>query len=96
MMVKRLFECWMALVMLLLCVCRGGELPWRGLHVDVSRHFFEPAVLQQVMNRMAELNFNRLHLHLTDGPGWRLEIKRYPRLTSVGAWRKKLPDGPWD
>lgn len=96
MMMKRFFQCCVALVLLLACVCRGGELSWRGLHVDVSRHFFEPAVLQQVMDRMAELNFNRLHLHLTDGPGWRLEIKRYPRLTSVGAWRKKLPDGPWD
>lgn len=75
----------------------GNYLPmWRGLHVDVSRHFFEPAVLQQLMDRMAELKYNRLHLHLTDGPGWRLEIKRYPRLTSVGAWRKRLPAGPWD
>ena len=69
---------------------------WRGLHVDVSRHYFEPAVLRQFMDRMADLNYNRLHLHLTDGPGWRLEIKRYPRLTSVAAWRKRLPAGPWN
>lgn len=69
---------------------------WRGLHVDVSRHYFEPAVLKQLMDRMETKGFNRLHLHLTDGPGWRLEIKRYPRLTAVGAWRKLLPSGPWN
>lgn len=63
---------------------------WRGLHVDVSRHFFGPQVLRELMDRMAPLGLNRLHLHLTDGPGWRLEIKAYPRLTSVGAWRKVL------
>lgn len=67
---------------------------WRGLHVDVSRHFFDMAVLRRMVDTMAMLKFNRLHLHLTDGPGWRLEIKRYPRLTSVGAWRKKLGPGP--
>ncbi len=69
---------------------------WRGLHVDVSRHFFQPGVLVRLMNRMAELGLNRLHLHLTDGPGWRLEIRNYPRLTSVGAWRKKLPEDQWN
>ncbi|MBQ8516877.1 MAG: family 20 glycosylhydrolase [Akkermansia sp.] len=67
---------------------------WRGLHVDVSRHFFDMAVLRRMVNTMAALKLNRLHLHLTDGPGWRLEIKSYPRLTSVGAWRKKLGPGP--
>lgn len=68
---------------------------WRGLHVDVSRHFFAPDVLRQLMDRMETLQFNRLHLHLTDGPGWRLEIKSFPLLTEVGAWRKKLPPGEW-
>ena len=47
-----------------------------------------------MVDTMAALKLNRLHLHLTDGPGWRLEIKSYPRLTSVGAWRKKLEPGP--
>lgn len=85
-------------VFLLVCVARGGELSpaWRGLHVDVSRHFFKPAVLQQFIDRMAELRYNRLHLHLTDGPGWRLEIKGYPLLTSVGAWRRKLDSPIWN
>ena len=48
------------------------------------------------MNRMEALNFNRLHLHLTDGPGWRLEIRKYPRLTSIGAWRKQLSSTTWN
>lgn len=85
-------------MVLLVCVAWGGELvpEWRGLHVDVSRHFFEPAVLRQFMDRMAVHRFNRLHLHLTDGPGWRLEIKSYPKLTTVGAWRKKLVSPVWN
>lgn len=85
-------------IFMLANVALGGDFSpaWRGLHVDVSRHFFGPAVLRQFMDRMAELHYNRLHLHLTDGPGWRLEIKQYPRLTSVGAWRRKLPPGPWN
>lgn len=69
---------------------------WRGLHVDVSRHFFSPDDLRRLMDAMAQLKLNRLHLHLTDGPGWRIEIKRYPRLTSEGAWRKKLGPGNWE
>ena len=83
----------------MLCCAAWGKTPslaWRGLHVDVSRHFFSPAVLQQLMDRMQELEFNRLHLHLTDGPGWRLEMKQFPRLTEVGAWRKKLPQDQWN
>ena len=86
------------LLLMIVSVAWGGDFfpAWRGLHVDVSRHFFEPAVLRQFMDRMAELRYNRLHLHLTDGPGWRLEIKRYPRLTSVGAWRKRLFAGEWN
>lgn len=91
------------LLLLVLCVLVGfafgqeeDKLQWRGLHVDVSRHYFGPEVLMQLMDRMQALQFNRLHLHLTDGPGWRLEIKSYPRLTEVGAWRKRLPQGEWN
>lgn len=69
---------------------------WRGMHLDVSRHFFEPAVVREFIDRMAALKLNRLHLHLTDGPGWRVEIKAYPRLTEVGAWRKDLEKENWD
>ncbi len=69
---------------------------WRGLHVDVSRHFFDKDTIKQLLDRMAELRLNRLHMHLTDGPGWRIEIKKYPLLTQQGAWRKKLPVNDWN
>lgn len=61
---------------------------WRGVHLDVSRHFFDLAYLRTMIDRMAYYKFNKFHLHLTDDQGWRLEIKKYPELTSKGAWRK--------
>jgi hexosaminidase len=61
---------------------------WRGMHVDVSRHFFSIADLRRFIDLMALYRFNRLHLHLTDDQGWRLEMTRYPELTSEGAWRE--------
>lgn len=63
---------------------------WRGVMLDVARHFFTPAEVKSLLDRMALYKFNRLHLHLTDDQGWRVEIRRYPRLTEKGAWR--LPD----
>lgn len=60
---------------------------WRGLHLDVSRHFFDKAFVLKQLRMMASLKFNRLHLHLTDGAGWRLAIDRYPQLTEKAAWR---------
>jgi hexosaminidase len=60
---------------------------WRGMHLDVSRHFFSPDFIRTFIDRMALYKFNTLHWHLTDDQGWRLEIKRYPRLTQAGAWR---------
>ncbi len=69
---------------------------WRGLHLDVSRHWFPPAELRRFIDRMASLRLNRLHLHLTDGPGWRVEVKAYPRLTEVGAWRRDKTAEPWN
>jgi hexosaminidase len=60
---------------------------WRGMHLDVSRHFFSPDFIRKFIDRMALYKFNTLHWHLTDDQGWRLEIKRYPRLTQAGAWR---------
>ena len=68
---------------------------WRGLMVDLSRHFFPKEVLKKVIERMAMHKLNRLHLHLTDDPGWRLEIDRYPELTRTGALGDRSnPDGP--
>jgi hexosaminidase len=60
---------------------------WRGLNLDVSRHFFSADYLKKCIDRLALYKFNRLHLHLTDDQGWRVEIKKYPLLTSTGAWR---------
>jgi hexosaminidase len=60
---------------------------WRGLMLDSSRHFQSPAFIRSMIDWMAWHKLNVLHWHLTDDQGWRLEIKRYPKLTSVGAWR---------
>ncbi|MBN1674585.1 MAG: family 20 glycosylhydrolase [Kiritimatiellae bacterium] len=60
---------------------------WRGLMLDVVRHFFSKDEVLAFVDQMARYKFNILHLHLTDDQGWRIEIKRYPRLTDVGAWR---------
>ena len=63
------------------------RFPYRGLHPDVSRHFFDKEFVKKQLNAMAYFKMNRLHWHLTDGAGWRIEIKKYPRLTSFAAWR---------
>ena len=60
---------------------------WRGLMLDSSRHFQSPAFIRSMIDWMALHKLNVLHWHLTDDQGWRLEIHKYPRLTSVGAWR---------
>ena len=62
---------------------------WRGAMLDPSRHFWTVAEVLRFIDVMARQRLNRLHLHLTDDQGWRIEIRRYPRLTSVGAWRTK-------
>lgn len=60
---------------------------WRGLMLDVSRHFFTLEEVKQYIEQMVRFKFNTLHLHLTDDQGWRIEIKSLPLLTEVGAWR---------
>ncbi len=69
---------------------------WRGLHLDVSRHWFPPAEIRRFIDRMAAFKLNRLHLHLTDGSGWRFEVKAYPRLTEEGAWRRDKTAELWN
>ena len=69
---------------------------YRGLMLDVSRHFFEIDYLKKTVDRLAMLKMNVLHLHLVDDQGWRIEIKKYPRLTDVGAWRVDQEDNHWD
>lgn len=61
---------------------------WRGMHLDVSRHFFSIDYLKKFINVLALYKMNKLHLHLTDDQGWRIEIKKYPLLTEKGAWRE--------
>ena len=60
---------------------------WRGLMLDSARHFQSPAFVEKFIDAMAIQKLNVLHWHLTDDQGWRLEIKKYPKLTEIGAWR---------
>ena len=60
---------------------------WRGLMLDVSRHFFTIDEVKQYINLMSRYKFNVFHWHLTDDEGWRIEIKSLPKLTEIGAWR---------
>jgi len=59
--------------------------PWRGLMLDEARHFFGKEEIKRLLDRMAYYKLNRFHWHLTDSPGWRIEIKKYPRLATVGG-----------
>lgn len=61
---------------------------WRGLMLDVSRHFYNPNEVKELLDLMALYKMNKFHWHLTDDQGWRVEIKQYPLLTEKGAWRK--------
>src|SRR5207248_1439546 len=67
---------------------------WRGSHVDVSRHFMPKESILKHLDLLALHKFNVFHWHLTDDQGWRIEIKRYPKLTDVGAWRTDSQLGP--
>ena len=66
---------------------------YRGMHLDVSRHFFDVAFVKQYIDMLALHHINTFHFHLTDDQGWRVEIKRFPRLTEVGAWRQRTVVG---
>ena len=66
---------------------------WRGLLFDTARHFFTKTEVKQLMDEMAAQKINTLHFHLTDDQGWRVEIKKYPGLTKVGAWRDEAGFG---
>ena len=63
------------------------KYPWRGMMLDVSRYFFDKDYVMRFIDMMSIYKMNVLHLHLVDDAGWRVEIKKYPKLTSVGAWR---------
>lgn len=66
---------------------------WRGMLLDVSRQFFNKTEVKKVLDELALHKLNTFHWHLTDDHGWRIEIKKYPRLTAVGAWRDGIGFG---
>jgi hexosaminidase len=73
----------------------GPRFGWRGIMLDESRHFFGPEKVKQLLDLMALHKLNVFHWHLTDDPGWRIEIKKYPKLASVGGLGDELnPDSP--
>jgi hexosaminidase len=69
---------------------------WRGAMLDCSRHFFPKEFVKRWIDILALHKLNTFHWHLTDDQGWRIEIKKYPRLTEVGAWRVDREDKPWN
>ena len=71
------------------------RFPYRGLHLDVSRHFFNKEEVKKLMNVMSYYKLNTLHLHLTDAGGWRLQIDKYPKLTQEGAFRTQSDWREW-
>ena len=68
---------------------------YRGMMLDVSRHFFGLDFVKKQIDAMAYYKLNRLHIHLTDAAGWRIEIKKYPRLTNFAAWRSHANWKEW-
>ena len=63
------------------------QFQYRGMHLDCSRHFFDIAFIKKYIDYLAMYKMNTFHWHLTDDQGWRIEIKQYPKLTEIGAWR---------
>ncbi len=70
------------------------RFPWRGMHLDVGRHFFGKKFVEEYIDLISRYKFNVFHWHLTEDQGWRIEIRKYPKLMTVGAWRKEtMGDG---
>ncbi|WP_103070616.1 beta-N-acetylhexosaminidase [Aquimarina sediminis] len=69
---------------------------WRGLMLDISRHFFGKEYIKEVIDGLAMHKMNVLHLHLVDDQGWRIEIKKYPKLTEIGGWRVDQENLHWN
>jgi hexosaminidase len=83
----------------MLHIIDAPRFAWRGAMLDSARHFQSPEFIKKFIEQLALAKLNTFHWHLTDDQGWRIEIKKYPRLTSVGAWRRPAgaagsePDG---
>jgi len=71
------------------------RFPYRGMHLDVSRHFFPKEFVKRYIDLLSMYKMNTFHWHLTDENGWRIEIKKYPKLTTIGAWRVDRENLPW-
>lgn len=69
------------------------RFPYRGMHLDVARHFFDVDFIKKYLDLMASYKLNNFHWHLTDDQGWRVEIKKYPKLTEVGSKRAQTKIG---
>lgn len=69
---------------------------WRGMMLDESRHFFGAELVKTLIDQMARVKMNVFHWHLVDDQGWRIEIKKHPRLTEIGAWRLDNENGVWN
>jgi hexosaminidase len=68
---------------------------WRGMHLDVCRHFFSKEEVKKYIDYLALFKMNVFHWHLTEDQGWRIEIKKYPKLTETGSWRNGSMIGPY-
>lgn len=71
------------------------KFQWRGMHLDVSRHFFTVDEVKQYIDYLAMYKLNTFHWHLTDDQGWRIEIRKYPKLTQIGSIRKESMIGAY-
>ncbi len=71
------------------------RFPYRGMHLDVSRHFFPKEFIRRYIDLIAMYKMNTFHWHLTDDNGWRIEIKKYPKLMQTAAWHVDHEDKPW-
>ena len=78
-----------------LAIADRPRFSWRGMHLDVSRHFFPVDFVKQYIDLIARHKMNVFHWHLTDDNGWRLEIEAFPELTEICAWRVDREDRPW-
>jgi hexosaminidase len=72
------------------------RFPYRGMHLDVSRHFFPKDFVLKYIDLIASFKMNTFHWHLTDDNGWRIEIKKYPKLMQTSAWRVDKENLPWN
>jgi len=68
---------------------------WRGMHLDVCRHFFTKEEVKKYIDYLAMYKMNVFHWHLTDDQGWRLAVEKFPKLTEIGGWRKGTMVGPY-